>query len=124
MDPRYALLADQLLLIERELRQQQWWAESPPSAEALASVEPFCVDTMAFEHWLQWVFLVRMKAIIEQGMTLPEVSGIRPMAEMAFQGRLAQARALLTLLEGFDQLIGGAASRARTTNPVLSCSSL
>ena len=110
MDPRYALLADQLLLIERELRQQQWWAESRPSAEALASVEPFCVDTMAFEHWLQWVFLVRMKAIIEQGMTLPEVSGIRPMAEMAFQGRLAQARSLLTVLEGFDQLIGGAPS--------------
>ena len=110
MDPRYALLADQLLLIERELRVLGWWADTAPSAEALASVEPFCVDTLAFEHWLQWVFLARMKAIIEQGGALPAVSGIRPMAEMAFQGRLAQAGSLLSLLGEFDQLISGVAS--------------
>ena len=110
MDPRYALLADQLLLIERELRVLGWWADSAPSAEALASVEPVCVDTLAFEQWLQWVFLTRMKAIIEQGGALPAVSGIRPMAEMAFQGRLAQAGSLLTVLGEFDQLISGVAS--------------
>lgn len=110
MDSRYALLADQLLLIERELRRLGWWAETVPSAEALASVEPFCVDTLAFEHWLQWVLLVRMKAIIEAGGALPAVSGIAPMAEMAFQGRLEQATGLLAMLGEFDQLIGGAAS--------------
>ena len=110
MDSRYALLADQLLLIERELRRLGWWAETAPSAQALASVEPFCVDTLAFEHWLQWVLLVRMKAIIEAGGALPAVSGIAPMAEMAFQGRLEQAAGLLAMLGEFDQLIGGAAS--------------
>ncbi|WP_258876037.1 YqcC family protein, partial [Pseudomonas aeruginosa] len=29
--------------------------------EALASPEPFCVDTLALEQWLQWIFLPRMK---------------------------------------------------------------
>lgn len=110
MDPRYALLADHLLLIERELRVLGWWADTAPSSEALASVEPFCVDTLAFEQWLQWVFLARMKAIIEQSGALPAVSGIRPMAEMAFQGRLAQAGSLLAVLGEFDQLISGVAS--------------
>jgi uncharacterized protein YqcC (DUF446 family) len=51
-----------------------------------------------------------MKAIIEQGGALPAVSGIRPMAEMAFQGRLAQVGSLLTALGEFDQLISGGAS--------------
>lgn len=32
MDPRYALLADQLLLIERELRVLGWWADTAPSS--------------------------------------------------------------------------------------------
>lgn len=49
MDARLLQLADVLLLIERELRVQGWWASTPPSASALASVEPFAVDAMAFE---------------------------------------------------------------------------
>ena len=35
MDQRIPLLAEQLLLIERELRLQNWWGEQPPTAEAL-----------------------------------------------------------------------------------------
>jgi uncharacterized protein YqcC (DUF446 family) len=36
---------------------QGWWDEVPPSIEALSSVEPFSVDTLDFEQWLQWIFL-------------------------------------------------------------------
>ncbi|MEF0565218.1 YqcC family protein, partial [Pseudomonas aeruginosa] len=57
MDRRVYALADQLLLIERELRALGWWSESSPAPEALASPEPFCVDTLALEQWLQWIFL-------------------------------------------------------------------
>ena len=49
MDDRVPALADQLLLIERELRVLGVWASSPPAPEALASQEPFCVDTLSFE---------------------------------------------------------------------------
>ncbi len=73
---------DQLLLIERELRTQGWWDEVEPSAEALSSVEPFSVDTLDFEQWLQWIFLPRMKMILEQDLPLPNASGIQEMAEM------------------------------------------
>ena len=34
MDPRFASIADQLLLIERELRLQGWWDEVSPGPEA------------------------------------------------------------------------------------------
>ncbi len=109
MDARLPLLAEQLLLIERELRLQDWWTATPPSAEALASQQPFCVDSLAFEEWLQWVFLPRMKLIVETGKPLPSASGIRPMAEVVYSERSSQAKALLELLGEFDRLIGGAA---------------
>ncbi|MGE8500511.1 MAG: YqcC family protein [Pseudomonas sp.] len=109
MDPRASQVAEQLLLIERELRVQGWWADTPPSPQALASQEPFCVDSMGFEEWLQWIFLPRMKVILESGAALPSVSGIQPMAEEALAEHGARARGVIVLLGAFDQLIGGAA---------------
>ena len=107
MDSRILQLADQLLLIERELFVLGWWAAEMPSVEALSSQEPFCVDTLPFEQWLQWIFLPRMKQIIEQGEPLPAVSGIQQMGEMVFVDRAQDARRLLELLGAFDRLISG-----------------
>ncbi|MBP5970172.1 MULTISPECIES: YqcC family protein [Pseudomonas] len=107
MDARFPKIADQLLLIERELRTQGWWDEVSPSAEALSSVEPFSVDTLDFEQWLQWIFLPRMKMILEQDLPLPNASGIQEMAEMVFAQRNLQGkdRRLQVLLKEFDLLI-------------------
>lgn len=105
MDERFPLLADQLLLIERELRIQGWWDSVPPSPEALASELPFCVDTLSFEQWLQWIFLPRMTFMLEAGMALPTASGVQAMGEVAFRERLAQAKPLLGLLGEFDNLL-------------------
>ena len=102
------LLAEQLLLIEGELRQLGWWTVTPPSAQALASQQPFAVDSMAFEQWLQWLFLPRMQQILAGGEQLPSTCGIAPMAEMVLVDRASQARALLALLGEFDRLIAGA----------------
>jgi uncharacterized protein YqcC (DUF446 family) len=107
MDARILQLADQLLLIERELFVLGWWTSEAPPAEALSSREPFCVDTLPFEQWLQWIFLPRMKQIIEQGEALPAVSGIRQMGEMVFVDQAQEAKRLLDLLGAFDRLISG-----------------
>ncbi len=103
MDERLADVAQQLLLIERELRVLGLWASVPPSPVALASAEPFCVDTLEFEEWLQWIFLPRMKAILEEGQPLPSVSGIHPMAEVVYRER--PVGGLLAALLEFDRLI-------------------
>jgi uncharacterized protein YqcC (DUF446 family) len=108
MDARVLAVAEQLLLIERELRLLGWWEMQPPSAQALSSQEPFCVDTLAFEQWLQWIFLPRMKQMLEAGAALPSVSGIQPMAEQVYGGQAKKARELIKLLGEFDQLIVGA----------------
>jgi uncharacterized protein YqcC (DUF446 family) len=109
MDARIPVIAQHLLLIERELRLQGWWDEQAPSDNALASEQPFCVDTLAFEQWLQWIFLPRMKHLLESDATLPEACGIQPMAEQVYGGRRKQAQGLVKLLGDFDQLISGAA---------------
>jgi uncharacterized protein YqcC (DUF446 family) len=105
MDKRFPQIADQLLLIERELRTLGWWREVPPSDEDLASREPFCVDTLDFDQWLQWIFLPRMKTILEQDLALPHASGILEMAQMVYVDRAAQAARLQELLAQFDRLI-------------------
>lgn len=105
MDARIPALAEQLLLIERELRVLGLWARLPPSDEALSSRQPFAVDVLAFEEWLQWLFLPRMKRILESGSALPAVSGIRPMAEMVYAERLIEVGRLLQSLGEVDRLI-------------------
>ncbi len=107
MDARLPQLAEQLLLIERELRVLGWWTMQAPDDQALASQEPFCVDTLAFSEWLQWVFLPRMKQLLERGAGLPDVSGILPMAEMTYAANMTEVRQLLALLGEFDLLISG-----------------
>lgn len=113
MDRRLPVIAEQMLLIERELRLQGWWSAQSPSDEALASQEPFAVDSLDFAEWLQWIMLPRMKFILENDQPLPSASGILAMAEMVYQDRAAQSRGLRSALEVFDRLISeaGAASQ-------------
>lgn len=108
MDSRVLAVADQLLLIERELRASGLWGSESPSLERLSSVEPFCVDTLALEEWLQWIFLPRMKLIIESGASLPAASGIREIAEVTYANEGERVAALLAALGAFDRLIGEA----------------
>lgn len=105
MNGRISAVADQLLLIERELRLMGWWEDVPPAEQALASQQPFCVDTLELHQWLQWIFLPRMKHLVEADLPLPTVSGIYEMAEVTYAQQLAQVRGLLKALSAFDRLI-------------------
>ncbi|AQW67355.1 pseudouridine synthase [Pseudomonas parafulva] len=105
VQPRVLAIADHLMLIERELQVQGWWDDEAPEDDALESTVPFAVDTLRFEQWLQWIFLPRMKIIIELGHPLPNASGILTMAETVFVNRPEQSRELRRLLAAFDQLI-------------------
>ncbi|PKH05752.1 hypothetical protein CXF93_16060 [Moritella sp. Urea-trap-13] len=100
------LQAQQLLAaIEAELKHSLLWNEVKPSAEALASTTPFCIDTMSFADWLQFIFLVKMKQLVVMQMPLPENMAIQPMAEEAFKPVAADTRELLALILSFDQLL-------------------
>lgn len=98
-------VADGLLRIERELRRLGAWSEDPPGKEALGSTQPFAVDALTFTEWLQFIFLTRMKELIEHGQPLPAVSGMAPMAEEYFRGRPESGAELVHELELMDQLL-------------------
>lgn len=98
-----ALLID----IEAELRQMGCWDSEPPSPEAMASEQPFAVDTMSLPQWLQFIFLPTMYSLVENEATLPKKCGIAPMAEEHFRGRPQSGAALIEALESMDELLSG-----------------
>ncbi|OED42651.1 glyoxalase I [Endozoicomonas sp. (ex Bugula neritina AB1)] len=91
--------------VEQELRRQNVWMAMPPSPEAMSSTTPFCMDTMTFSQWLQWVFVPRVRAILDQGAMLPNGSDIKPYAEEAIRVEKLEAPELLSLMEQFDRLM-------------------
>lgn len=103
----YETLADRLLGIEIELRALGLWDAEAPTAEALASREPFCVDTLRFSQWLQFVLLPRLQVLLEAGAPLPANSQIAPMAEQSLQGIEGEPARLLTELRALDELLSG-----------------
>lgn len=104
-DGKVSKLADCLLRVEAHMRMIGEWSPVPPSDEALASTEPFCVDTLMFTEWLQFVFLVRMKELVERDAPLPSVSGIAPMAEEHFRSRSQPVARLIAELAVIDELL-------------------
>lgn len=98
-------IADVLLEVEATLRLSGKWEEQRPPAKALASSLPFCVDTLTIEQWLQWVFLPRMKGILESNKPLPTQSGIFSYAQECFNKPDYAAAGLLSLIKRFDELI-------------------
>jgi len=98
-------IADVLLEVEAHLRINGQWDENQPSESALASAQPFCTDTLKFEQWLQWVFLPRMKKILEQQQPLPQTSSIYVYAQNSLPGKQSGVSNLLTLIKRFDDLI-------------------
>ncbi len=92
-----------LIDIEAELHSLDQWQHEPPTAKALASTEPFCIDTLNFSQWLQFVFLVRMHTLIKQRQALPGNCSIAPMAQEYFSGLGLNAGRLIVALEKLDR---------------------
>lgn len=108
MDTFIHQLADLILGIEAEMRRIGLWQSEPPEKEALNSLVPFCHDTLAFEQWLQWVFLPKMKKVIETEEDLPTTSEIYPLAEYNLDRLPQQTEKLLELIKQFDDFINHA----------------
>ena len=98
-------IADILLEVEATLRCSGLWDARQPACSALNSTQPFCLDTLRFEQWLQWVFLPRMKHTLEHSRPLPVKSGIFVYACEYLRKSEPSTNSLLTLMKRFDDLI-------------------
>lgn len=99
-----AAVRDQLNLLletlEMELRAQGRWDGEAPTAAALRSTEPFAVDTLNFDQWLQWILLPRLQEMLVLQLPLPSNCAIQPMAEEVYgQDDPGGARIVLIVAE-------------------------
>ena len=69
------------------MRNEGLWSGHAPSQIDLSSQQPFCVDTLSFEQWLQFVMIVRFEQMIKSNTSLPTQCDIAPMAQEAFKDR-------------------------------------
>tara|TARA_B100001063_G_scaffold164655_1_gene153608 strand:+ start:80 stop:406 length:327 start_codon:yes stop_codon:yes gene_type:complete len=102
---RNARVSALLSSIQVEMQSQQLWAAQSPSAEALSSQQPFCVDTLMFTEWVQWLMLPRLQMMIDQRASLPQNSNMHSMAEEAFKRIKADTDQLLELIKALDDAL-------------------
>jgi uncharacterized protein YqcC (DUF446 family) len=93
-----------LVKLEQQLKQHQLWSNHSPSDVAMASSAPFACDTMAFEQWLQFIFIPKMTLLIDSKQPLPTNMAIAPMAQHLWQST-PERNDLIVLLAQFDQLL-------------------
>ena len=104
---KYQQTAVLLTDIELALKSLAMWHPSPPTADALASSAPFCCDTLHLSQWLQFIFLPRMRALIEVQLPLPANICICPIAEEAFAPLTAVKLPLINRIADLDELLSG-----------------
>lgn len=107
MHNKYIAVAEILANIEKELRELNLWDSVSPSAEALASTQPFAIDTLNFPQWLQFIFVPRLYFMIEQQLPLPNNSSVASMAEQYFQVLSLNSSLLIKHLQKIDKLLSG-----------------
>ena len=93
--------------LELELKQRSLWQVASPSAEAMASTLPFCMDTLDFHQWLQFVLIVRLRQMMLLQMALPTQSALYPMATEVYKQELGYYSTLIEILAELDETLTG-----------------
>ena len=88
--------------LEQTLQELNLWETVAPSDAALQSVEPFALDTLQFNQWLQWIFIPRLGAMAHANIALPHASGIAAMAEEWLPTQGVDSSELLFILHALD----------------------
>ncbi|UUM29892.1 YqcC family protein [Vibrio japonicus] len=94
------LLLEQLMPLMQRLK---LWQAHPPEEKALQSAEPFALDTLTPEQWLQWIFLPKMSALIGQDMPFPTGFSITPYFEECWKEQ-GEYVPLIILLKSIDEV--------------------
>ena len=98
-------IAAQLIELEAGLRQLSLWSDEVRSPESLVSDQPFAVDVLEMEQWLQYVFLPTLYNLLQQNAPMPEQCATAPMAEETLGKKPIACRALIATLRDLDRLV-------------------
>ncbi|MEC6909065.1 YqcC family protein [Photobacterium piscicola] len=92
-----------LTQLENILQHHQYWQEVAPEPQALASTEPFAIDTLDCHQWLQWIFIPKFRYLIVQRLPLPTQFAISSYVEEAMKNQVG-VRDIVATTREIDQL--------------------
>jgi uncharacterized protein YqcC (DUF446 family) len=118
--PDYSKLAALSAAIEAELKALGTLSTAPLDPGKLIDMGAFGSNTMAFEEWIQFILLSRIKQIIDEKGMLPSESMISTYAIREFDGN-PDYNKLMALLRQLDDLANGHAEEESdiASTPVL-----
>lgn len=102
-----SLVLQQLEQLEMLLRKHSHWQIMQPDASALASSQPFCLDTLEPLEWLQWILIPRLRTLIAAQQPLPQNFTIAPYYEEALSPATAGHVEIVHHLTQLDALFTG-----------------
>ena len=92
--------------IEDELKSLNRWSDHPLPEEKFENMGAFGCNTMAFEQWIQFVLLDRLRNIVANKGEFPKSSSVAAYAVSTFDGDYETVH-LQELLSRLDALIDG-----------------
>jgi uncharacterized protein YqcC (DUF446 family) len=102
--PDYETARLKINAIEAEMKRIGMWSVAPPPPEAFEFRAAFAMDTMPFVHWLQFIFIPRVREIMAAEGDFPTSSQVGAQAVREFDG-INEASGLVSLLSDFDHFI-------------------
>ncbi|HEY0071893.1 MAG TPA: YqcC family protein [Chloroflexia bacterium] len=102
--PDYETARQKIDAIEAEMKRLGMWSAEPLSAEAYDFKTAFAMDTMPFSHWLQFIFIPRVREIIAKEGKFPDRSQVGAQAIRELDG-MYETTDLVSLLSDFDYFI-------------------
>ena len=103
MPPTYEAVERGIGEVEDRMKAIGWWREEPLPPAMYDFKQAFAMDTMPYAYWLQFIFIPRVRSIIETRGEFPPSSSVGTQAIREFDG-LDEASGLVNSLCEFDAL--------------------
>lgn len=88
--------------LQQQMEAEGLWQTIPPAPEKLMSTVPFSMDTLKFTEWLQWIYIARLRALLEADAPLPTGAEVQPYAVESLKVDGIDSEAIITLIGQLD----------------------
>ena len=104
MTPDYQTVDAKIAAIEIEMKRIGMWQDEPLKPEQYDFRSAFGADTMAFEQWLEFIFIPHVRDMIVTREPFPSESNVAAQALREFDTSGFDTARLQQLLQEFDDL--------------------